>query len=72
MTPKLMSNPADRYITTPLTLLLLREMALDLVREGRSDAETTLHLLTQDLHVTNLPGTRGKGRSVPAGYGRQS
>ena len=53
---------ADRYVTTPWALLLLREILLDLVREGRADPGTTLHLLTQDLR--NDRRRRGSERFV--------
>ena len=46
---------ADRYITTPWALLLLREILLDLVREGRAGPGTDLHLLTRDLREDRRP-----------------
>ena len=46
---------ADRYVTTPWALLLLREILLDLVHEGRAGPGTALHLLTQDLREDRRP-----------------
>ena len=40
---------SDRYVTSPLAILLLREILLDLVRQARVDDSTSLHLLTQNL-----------------------
>ena len=53
---------SDRYVATPWALLLLREVLLDLVREGRADSGTGLRLLTRDLRRDLRPG-RG-GRSI--------
>ena len=53
---------SDRYVATPWALLLLREMLLDLVREGRADSRTSLRLLTRDLR-RDLRPSRG-GRSI--------
>ena len=40
---------SDRYLTTPWALLLVRELALDLVRKKRVDSETTLRIFTREL-----------------------
>ena len=40
---------SDRYLTTPWALLLVRELALDLVRRERVDSETTLRIFTREL-----------------------
>ena len=53
---------ADRYVATPWALLLLREILVDLVREGRAGPGTALHLLTQDLRDDRRP--RGSERFV--------
>ena len=41
----------DRYITTPWTLLLLREVLLHLVRQKVVDEKTTLRILTRSLSI---------------------
>ena len=47
---------SDRYITTPWALVLLREILLDLVRQGRVDPRTELEVLTRDLRSPYRPG----------------
>ena len=39
----------DRYLATPWSLLLLRELLLRLVREGWADSSTALEVLTRDV-----------------------
>ena len=53
---------SDRYVATPWALLLLREILLDLVREGRTGPETAFQLLTQDLRDDRRP--RGSEKFV--------
>lgn len=48
-TPLARVTYSDRYIVTPWTLLLLREVLFDLVREKRAGTETVLRLFTRDL-----------------------
>ena len=48
---------SDRYVSTPWALLLLREILLDLVREGRVSPHTEFHLLTRDLRTDRRPRT---------------
>ena len=40
---------SDRYLTTPWALLLVRELALDLVRTKHADEETSLRIFTREL-----------------------
>ncbi len=40
---------SDRYIATPLLLILLREVLLELVRTGSANSSTQLRLLTREL-----------------------
>ena len=54
---------SDRYVATPWALLLLREVLLDLVREGRADSGTDLRLLTRDLRRDLRPGRDGRSIS---------
>ena len=54
---------SDRYVATPWALLLLREVLLDLVREGRADSGTSLRLLTRDLRRDLRPGRDGRSIS---------
>ena len=49
----------DRYIGTPWAIVLLREILLELVRDGRADPRTTLKLLTRDLRSNYRSGRPG-------------
>ncbi|MDE0001409.1 MAG: DEAD/DEAH box helicase [Rhodospirillaceae bacterium] len=40
---------SDRYLATPWALLLLREVLLNLVREGQANSRTAFHLLTREI-----------------------
>ena len=54
---------SDRYISTPWALVLLREILLDLVRQGRADSGTELQVLSRNLRNAYRPRAgRGVGR----------
>ena len=53
----------DRYLATPWSLLLLREVLLRLVREGWADSETALRLFTRDLRRDRRPSRNGRSIS---------
>lgn len=46
---------SDRYLATPWALLLLREVLLNLVREGQANSRTSLHLLTREIRPHHHP-----------------
>ena len=56
---------SDRYIETPWTLLLLREVLLDLVRSERADSGTALRVFTRDLRRDVRPIRAGQSISDP-------
>ena len=52
----------DRYLLTPWSLLLLREVLLHLVREARVDSGTALHVLTRKIRRADLWPSYGTDR----------
>ena len=55
---------SDRYINTPWSLLLIREILLALMRNGQADSETALRVFTRDLRPDPDARVLHDGRSI--------
>ena len=53
----------DRYLATPWSLLLLRELLLRLVQEGWADSSTALEVLTRDIRRDSYRGSASQSIS---------